>query len=160
MPSSPSGMESPATILRHEKQFKVKYRMSYESFMCLAKFFEPRLAQNNRKSLNSCGQPAICPPHILGLTIHWLSGGSYHDIRDTGIFSAPTFFYLLKKGLYVILHCEELQFQLPATNEEFDELAEGFKCKFTEGIMAGCVGALDGLLLLIHTPTWKEASNV
>jgi hypothetical protein len=24
--------------------------------------------------------------------------------------------------------------------------------------MAGCVGALDGLLLLIRTPTWKEAS--
>ncbi len=128
--------------------------------MCLAKLLEPRLAQNNRKSFNSCGQPAICPPHILGLTICWLSGGSYHDIRDTGNFSAPTFFRLLKKGLYAILHCEELQFQLPTTKEELDELAEGFKFKSTEGIMAGCVGALDGLLLLICTPTRKEASNV
>jgi hypothetical protein len=48
-----------ATILRHEKQFKVKYRMCYESFMHLAKLLEPRLAQSNRKSFNSCGQAAI-----------------------------------------------------------------------------------------------------
>lgn len=149
-----------ATILRHEKQFDVKYRMSYESFMHLTKLLEPRLAQSNRKSFNSCGQAAICPHHILGLTIRWLSGGSYHDIRDTGNFSAPTFFRLLKKGLYAVLNCKELEFQLPTTKEELDELAEGFKCKSTEGIMAGCIGALDGLLLLIRTPTRNEASNV
>jgi hypothetical protein len=89
-----------ATILKHEKQFDVKYRMSYESFMRLTKLLEPRLAQSNCKSFNSCGQAAICPHHILGLTIFWLNGGIYNDIRDTGNFSAPTFFRLLKKGLY------------------------------------------------------------
>jgi hypothetical protein len=62
------------TILRHEKQF------AYESFMCLAELLEPDLAQNNRKSVNSCGQLAICPQHILGLTILWLSSGSYQEI--------------------------------------------------------------------------------
>jgi hypothetical protein len=81
-----------ATILRHEKQFDVKYQMSYESFMRLAELLESYLAQNNRKSVNSCGQLAICPRHILGLTIHRLSGSSYHDIRDAGNFSARTFF--------------------------------------------------------------------
>jgi len=34
-----------ATILRHEKQFDVKYQMSYESFMRLAELLEPYLAQ-------------------------------------------------------------------------------------------------------------------
>jgi hypothetical protein len=33
-----------ATILRHEKQFDVKYQMSYESFMRLAELLEPNLA--------------------------------------------------------------------------------------------------------------------
>jgi len=87
---------------------------------------------------------AICPPHILGLTIRWLSGGSYHDIRDAGNFSMPTFFRLLKKGLHAIVSCEELQMKLPTTVNELDELAEGFKNKSTEGVMSGCVGALDG----------------
>jgi hypothetical protein len=128
--------------------------------MRLAELLEPDLAQNNRKSVNSCGPLAICPRHILGLTIHWLSGGSYHDIRDAGIFSVPTFFCLLKKRLHAILHCKHLQLELRNTKEELDELAEGFKCKSKEGIMAGCIGALDGLLLLICTPTRKEACNI
>jgi hypothetical protein len=68
------------TILRHEKQFEAKYRMSYKSFMQLAKLLEPNLSQDSSKSLNSCGQPAICPHHILRLTFRWLSDCSYHDI--------------------------------------------------------------------------------
>jgi hypothetical protein len=88
-----------------------------------------------------------------------LSGDSYHGIRDTGNFSAPTFF-CLKKRLYAIIHCKALEFQLLATKKEVDEVAEGFKCKSTEIIMAGCVGALDGLLLLIRTPKQKKSVNV
>jgi hypothetical protein len=42
---------------------------------------------------------AICLNHILGLTIRWLSAGSYHYTRDAENFSAPTFFCLFKKYL-------------------------------------------------------------
>jgi hypothetical protein len=149
-----------ATILRHEKQFESKYRMSYESFMKLAKLLEPSLIQSDRQSLNSCGQLAVCPPHILGLTIRWHSAGCYHDIRDAGNFSVPTFFRLLKKGIRAISSCRELALKLPTKLDELEELAEGFKFKSTEGIMFGCVGALDGLLLLIRTPKKDEAANV
>jgi hypothetical protein len=149
-----------ATMLIHEKQFDSKYRMSYESFMHLVTLLEPNLRQDDRKSMNSCGQLAICPPHILGLTIRWLSGSSFHDIRDAGNFSRPSFFRLLRKGLRAILTCKELQITLPNTQDELDEVLEGFKSKSTEEVMSGCVGALDGLLLLIRTPTREEAPNV
>jgi len=62
--------------------------------------------------------------------------------------------------LHAILHCKHLQLEQSNTKEELDELAEGFKCKSRESIMAGCIGSLDGLLLLMHTPTRKEACNV
>jgi hypothetical protein len=110
--------------------------------------------------MNSCGQLEICPPHILGLTIRWLSGSSFHDIRDAGNFSRPSFFRLLRKGLRAILTCKELQITLPNTQDELDEVLEGFKSKSIEEVMSGCVGALDGLLLLICTPTREEAPNV
>jgi len=42
--------------------------------------------------MNSCADPAISVPHILGLTIRWLSGSSFHDIRDAGIFLNQLFF--------------------------------------------------------------------
>ena len=109
--------ENHATMLIHEKQFDSKYRMSYESFMRLVTLLEPNLRQDDRKSMNSCGQLAICPPHILGLTIRWLSGSSFHDIRDAGNFSRPSFFRLLRKGLRAILTCKELQITLPNTQD-------------------------------------------
>ena len=49
---------------------------------------------------------------------------------------------------------------LPRTFEELDELRKGFELKSTEEVMSGCIGALDGMLLLIQTPTRKEAMNV
>lgn len=121
--------EHHATMLVLEKQFDSKYRMSYESFMHLVKLLEPDLQQNDCKSLNSCGQLAISPPHILGLTVRWLSGSSFHDIRDAGNFSRPTFFRLLCKGIRAILNCKEIQVQLPKTREELDEVRQGFQDK-------------------------------
>jgi hypothetical protein len=76
--------------------------MSYDSFMKLVNLLMPFLEQNDTKSMNRCGEPAISPPHILGLTIHWLSGSSFHDITDAGNFSRPIFFRLLHKGLEAI----------------------------------------------------------
>jgi hypothetical protein len=73
------------------------------------------LEQNNTKSMNSCGELAICPSHILGLMIHWLSGSSFHDIRDAGNFSRATFFWLLWKGISSIIQCKRLKMALPRT---------------------------------------------
>ncbi len=79
--------ENHALILHHEKQFDCKYRMSYESFNKLFSILHLALEQNDSKSMNSCAEPALSAPHILGLTIPWLSGSSFHDIRDAGNFS-------------------------------------------------------------------------
>ncbi len=56
-------------MLRNENQFDSKYRMSYDSFMKLVNLLMPSLEQNDTKSMNSFGEPAISPPHVLGLTI-------------------------------------------------------------------------------------------
>lgn len=42
--------------------------MLFESFMHLVKLLEHDLQQNDCKSMNSCGQLAKSPPHILGWT--------------------------------------------------------------------------------------------
>ena len=148
-----------ALMLVHEQQFDAKYRMPFESFSKLLKILEPQLARSDTMSIISCGQLPVSPGHILGLTIRWLSGGSFHDIRDAGNFSKPTFYRLLWLGLISLIKCPQLQIALPETEDELDELRGGFAAKSTEGAMSGCVGALDGFLLLIRTPTRKEAAN-
>jgi hypothetical protein len=49
---------------------------------------------------------------------------------------------------------------LPRTVKELEELQRGFELKSTDQVMSGCIGALEGLLLLMQTPSRKEASNV
>jgi len=148
-------MERHALILCNEKQFDSKYRMSNDAFKKLVSILEPALEQNNAKSINSCKELAISPSHILGLTIRWCSGSSFHDLRDAGNFSRSTFFWLLWKG---IIHCTRLQMILPRTTNELEDVKKGFESKSTENIMSGCVGALDGFLLLIRMPSQREFS--
>ncbi len=149
-----------ATILIHEKQFHVKYRMPYASFDKLCSMLTPSLLMSDAKSMNSCGNPSIAPPIILALTIRWLSGGSYHDIRDTGNISRASFYRLLWMGLNALNSSEALQIKLPSTQAELKSVYNGFASKSTESIMEGCVGALDGFLLLIDAPKATEAANI
>jgi hypothetical protein len=107
--------ERHALIFLHEKQFDSKYRMSNDAFKKLVSILEPALEQNNAKSINSCKELAISPSHILGLMICWCNGSSFHDICDAGNFSRPTFFRLLWKGIYSIVHCTRLQMVLSRT---------------------------------------------
>jgi hypothetical protein len=106
--------------------------MPYESFTKLVSILQPALEQSNNKSVNSCGQLAISTPHTLGLTIHWCSGSSFHDICDAGNFSCPSFFRLLWKGISALIKCKRLQMMLPRTVEELEELQRGFESKSME----------------------------
>ena len=151
--------EHHAIMLIHEKQFDIKYRMPYASFEKLVRILEAKLYLDSSKSLSTCGHPAVAPPVILALTIRWLSGGSYHDVRDAGNISAPSFYRLLWLCLNALNSCDELKIQLPATHEEPEPVYNGFAAKSTDSVMAGCVGALDGFLLLIRTPRQNEAPN-
>jgi len=58
------------------------------------------------------------------------------------------------------LDCVHLAITLPETEEDLIYVSDGFKCKLTDGVMARCAGALDGMLLLIRTPSQGEISNV
>jgi len=65
------------------------------------------------------------------------------------------------QAIFLILHfCECLKMNLPKTMEELDDVRKGFEGISTEEVMFGCVGALDGYLLLIRTPSRKESTNV
>jgi len=86
-----------------------------------------------------CHEPAKSSPHILGLTIRWLSGSSINGIHDAGNFSRPTF--LLWKGISAVTKCKRLEMNLPRFFEELEELQRGFELKSTDQVMSGCIGA-------------------
>ena len=58
-----------------------------------------------------------------------------------------------------ILNCKNLHYHFPSTPEAFDEVSAGFADITSNGLIQGCVGCMDGLLLRISAPTLKQAKN-
>jgi hypothetical protein len=92
--------------------------------------------------------------------IRFLSGRSFHDIRTVASISKPSFYRILWHAIDVLNACHVLDFQLPSTLEELDRLKDGFANKSRDGIMRGCIGALDGFLLRIVAPPANIVGNV
>jgi len=59
-----------------------------------------------------------------------------------------------------ILLTEELQMKFPTSQQEIENAANEFKIKSYKGVIDGCIGALDGLLVEIQAPSANETGNV
>ena len=56
--------------------------------------------------------------------------------------------------------CLDLDINFPQSPSEWKVVNDGFCAKSSEGIMQGCVGAIDGYFQRIQTPFKKEVGNV
>jgi len=106
------------------------------------------------------GFEPICCELMLHCCIHFLAGGSYHDICATASISKPSFYCLVWHTIHCINRCEALDVNLPTLPHELLALCHGFKKISRDGIMDGCVGALDGYLMRITAPSFGECRNV
>lgn len=71
-----------------------------------------------------------------------------------------TFYYILWKTCDAINDCPGLAFCLPRTNAELRRALAGFEGISTQGVMQGCIGAIDGWLCPIVVPPSSIAGNV
>ncbi|KAE9255677.1 hypothetical protein PF004_g499 [Phytophthora fragariae] len=63
-------------------------------------------------------------------------------------------------GVSAILGCSERDIKLPATTADMDNAAAALKRESTVGVLDGCVGCVDGMLVNIATPTRKVEVRV
>ena len=49
--------------------------------------------------------------------------------------------------------CEAFKVVFPNSEEDFNVLQNGFQAKSTHGLIRGCVGCIDGLLIEIKCPS-------
>jgi DDE superfamily endonuclease len=96
---------------------------------------------------------------ILHCTLRYLAGYSSDDIRIAIGISKSSFYTSLHQGISLILACKELDINFPSSTAEYETAAEGFKSVSRNEIMKGCVGALDGWLCKIETPSANETTN-
>lgn len=139
--------------------FYSMYRMHYPSYMKLCSLIEDAV-RKNFDTVNSKADSPITTPIALHCCLRWLSGGSHHDIRVIAGISKAAFYHYAHRCIDAIIHCDELSFTFPKTPLEIERAALGFKAISLNGIMDGCVAAMDGILIKIKTPSTSEVGNV
>ncbi|KAE9333334.1 hypothetical protein PR003_g14072 [Phytophthora rubi] len=82
--------------------------------------------------------------------------------RRTGVapISEEVVLHCTLRGVSAILGCSERDIKLPATTADMNNAAAALKRESTVGVLDGCVGCVDGMLVKIATPTRKEEVRV
>jgi DDE superfamily endonuclease len=148
-----------------DARFDSRYRMSKTTFDRLLALIAPKLEVDETKSRNSTGGlPPIIPAHCLHCLLRYLAGGSYLDISDIVHMSESSFTRVIWKTLDAVNACPELAMDLPfppdSNPDRIDELKATFRRAATCPAFHNCVGAIDGWLAVIRTPTKAQEPNV
>jgi len=134
--------------------FKKMYRMSPLSFNRLLAMILPWLDMNKKQSSNaSKGRRSITAEIILHCTLHFLAGGSVHDIQVMAGMSRTSFYRCVHHGIDAINACPGLSIRFPLTISELANSAKDLSSISSHGIMNGCVAALDGWCCHIWVPS-------
>jgi DDE superfamily endonuclease len=148
-----------------DTQFSTRYHMSKATFHRLLNLIRPKLVVDEQQSRNSMsGGNVIRPEHCLHCLLRYLAGGSYLDSSDICKISESSFTRVIWKTLNAINSCPELQMNLPfppsSNPERIEEIKESFRKSSTSPAFQNCVGAIDGWLAVIRTPSVNEEANM
>jgi hypothetical protein len=89
-----------------------------------------------------------------------LAGGSFQDIRVNAGMAKSIFFCMFHQGIDVVNRCLELSIHFPTSSHDLKIVALEYQNKSSNGVLDGCIGALDRWLCCIQVPTQKETSNI
>jgi hypothetical protein len=124
----------------------------------LLQMLRPELQLKEKYAIMSGMHPITCEV-MMHCTIHYLAGGSFHDTHATVSISKPSFYCSVWHTIHCINRCEALDINLPKP-EELNYVREGFRRISKDGVMNGCIGALDGYLMRITVLSFAECGNV
>ncbi len=134
--------------------FYSMYRMHYPSYMKLCSLS----VRKNYDTVNKKADSPITTPIALHCCLRWLSGGSFHDIRLIAGISKAAFYNYAHRCIDAIISYDELSFHFSKTPLEIERAALGFKAISLNGIMDGCVAAMDGILIKTKTPSTSQVA--
>jgi hypothetical protein len=93
-------------------------------FNKLLELLSPALTLNEKYAVMGGLEPISCEL-MLHCMIHYLAGGSFHDVQATAIISKPSFYCLVWHTIDCIKRCKALAIKLPGCHE-FDIIQQGF----------------------------------
>jgi len=142
--------------LEHEEEFDQTYRMSHESFIKLLNLVRAKVTPDIIKALNSAPEP-IYPELVVAIGLRWLAGGSYADLKNVYGVSKTSVYRSRDTFVSAVTECEALRIRFLQLPKEIEKIRRQFERKSTNGVMRGCVGAMDGLLATMDCPGLEES---
>ena len=107
-----------------------------------------------------CHKNGIVTPEVaLAITIRWLSGCTWWSCCRLAGCSRSTFHAHCHRVIIAIIACEELRCHFPTCEDDLEKAAADFNAISSHGVIKGCVGALDGLLVETEAPSSKQVAN-
>jgi hypothetical protein len=134
--------------------------MSRTAFNSLLELLAPTLAVNEQQSRNRTGIDPITPCNKLQMFLRYMSGGSHHDIISYSGVSETAFYAAIDEVCWALLRHPDLRIQFPIDEDAQERVVAGFTRLSNQGVMAGCVGAVDGWLCQIMVPSSGEVGQV
>ena len=149
-----------AFMLRYidDPLFPVTIRMTRITFKYLVSLLESHIRVDSEMANKRGG--AITAQMCTYLTLRYLAGGCHHDIKVHLGISKSSFYRCLTKTLLAICDHPDLALRFPTTIRELEFASSGFESLVSNGSIVNCVGAVDGYLLSINTPSRAEVGNV
>lgn len=143
-----------------DEEFKRMFRVDRPMFDHLRHCIHPLVTRNRKQARNSSGQE-ITTETRLAVTLRWLAGGMQLDLCFAfGI--SRTSFYGRRGVLWPTIKALDsiLTLGFPLNKEdELKRLSEEFYAQ-SDGVLDGCVMAIDGLAIRTRQPLKTEVRNV
>mmetsp|Transcript_61712 Transcript_61712/g.127487 ORF Transcript_61712/g.127487 Transcript_61712/m.127487 type:complete len:533 (-) Transcript_61712:43-1641(-) len=153
-----------------DAEFRRFYRLSKPAFSHLVGLLSPYLditftargrfssiAQAKRS--NGKGVRRVTTEMKVSMGLRWLAGGSYLDISAHHGVSSTTFFRAKDEFVAAVNACPSLEIRFPDLGDpdKLRKLAEGFERLSVNGLFKDCVGAIDGVLIHLHSVSASDS---
>jgi hypothetical protein len=139
--------------------FTRTYQVSLEAFGAHVKLLYGNISYNYSKYGYTSSQEPIEAEITLAIGLCWLAGGSYIDLKNVFSCRVSSIYARRLCFIHAVNSCDLLKLHFPMTLAEIHSSQSQFQEVSSNCVISGCIGAIDGLIVVVKCPSMKDSSN-
>ena len=133
--------------------------MSLEAFGALVKLLYGNISYNYSKYGYTSSQEPIEAEITVAIGLCWLAGGSYIDLKNVYPCSVSSIYAYRLCFIHAVNSCKLLKLHFPMTLAEIHSSQSQFQEISSNSVVRGCIGAIDGFLVVVKCPSMKDSES-
>ena len=133
--------------------------MPLEAFGALVKLLYGNISYNYSKYGYTSSQEPIEAEITVAIGLCWLAGGSYIDLKNAYSCSVSSIYAHRLCFIHAVNSCDLLKLHFPMKLAEIYSSQSQFQEISSNSVISGCIGTIDGLLVVVKCPSMKDSSN-